>query len=260
MNTISWTQIIPFSNPNFWTFPSSQSVLPRLQANHQSIVILSNRNMVRVQSLTARSGLCMCLCASMYGQTNTHKYIPEKDWSQSNTLLLFSELFTEQFTERIFWLPPLLLLPWTLRKGNAGMRAFTNRLWTCPLDPPMAVYLIFSNYDMLVHHPLCSLHPPFLHGLNMQFTSFIMLILIWRCNTISMQEVLAKWQIRMRLEEICFISFTEWWSCAAVLFSPFILWLNKGLWSWLVLYHQQRRIYIQQGEECRIHLRLKMAK
>lgn len=74
---------------------------------------------------------------------------------------------------------------------------------------------------MQLHDPLCSLNFAFsplvsINGLNMYFTSLIMFTLsheLWR-NTITMQEVLAKWEIITRLEEMCLISPIEWWWCA----------------------------------------------
>lgn len=68
--------------------------------------------------------------------------------------------------------------------------------------------------------------------------------LCFRCNTVTLQEVLVKWHIMMMLEQMCLISSTDW--CAATLFSPFFLLLSEREWSWLSLYHQPARIYIQQ--------------
>ena len=65
-------------------------------------------------------------------------------------------------------------------------------------------------------------------------------------------EVLVRWQIMMRLEEMRLINSTEGWWCAATLCSPLLPAIrSEGEdWSCFSLCHRPRRIYIPQCE-CR---------
>ena len=92
----------------------------------------------------------------------------------------------------------------------------------------------------------------FIHGLNMHYTSLIMFTFgcVLGATSTTALEVLVRWQIMMRLEEMCLINSTEGWWCAATLFSPLLLAIrSEGEdWSCFSLWHRPRRIYIPQCE------------
>lgn len=92
----------------------------------------------------------------------------------------------------------------------------------------------------------------FIHGLNMHYTSLIMFTFgcVLGATSKTALEVLVRWQIMMRLEEMCLINSTEGGWCAATLFSPLLLAIrSEGEdWSCFSLCHRPRRIYIQQCE------------
>lgn len=137
----------------------------------------------------------------------------------------------------------LLLSPWTLRVLNARMRASTNRLWTCPLAPPRAVYLTLSNYHKLAHQTLGSLYlfsPPsvFIHVLNTQFTSSI-IEPCFRYNTITTQVVFVATN-----GEAWGNVFNHFFRVMIMMFCHCLASLSRSL----SLYHWSSMIYIQKWE------------
>lgn len=116
-----------------------QPVLPRLQPTTNQLWVyeqhaVSNwrKKTVKVQSLRAQKRATVLF--ELAWRTHTphthqkktgHRVIPCR---RSENLLLFL-------------ISCFVFSPWTQRTLIASMRASTNRLWTCPLAPPMAVYL-----------------------------------------------------------------------------------------------------------------------